>query len=34
MLVNIENLAGSEHDDLLIGDDYRNELYGRNGPEP
>jgi Ca2+-binding RTX toxin-like protein len=33
VLVNIENLAGSEFDDVLIGDDYRNELYGRAGQD-
>ena len=27
----IENLAGSEHDDVLSGDGACNELYGRNG---
>src|SRR5262245_44694113 len=31
VLVSIENLAGSEFNDLLFGDDYRNELYGRGG---
>jgi Ca2+-binding RTX toxin-like protein len=31
VLVNIENLAGSEYDDVLSGDGFRNELYGRNG---
>jgi Ca2+-binding RTX toxin-like protein len=31
VLVNIENLAGSEYDDVLSGDGFRNELYGRAG---
>jgi len=31
VLVSIENLAGSEYDDVLSGDGGRNELYGRNG---
>jgi Ca2+-binding RTX toxin-like protein len=31
VLVSIENLAGSEYDDVLSGDGWRNELYGRNG---
>ena len=33
VLVNIENLAGSEYDDVLSGDGSRNELYGRNGQD-
>jgi Ca2+-binding RTX toxin-like protein len=31
VLVSIENLAGSEYDDVLSGNDEFNELYGRNG---
>ena len=31
VLVNIENVSGSEYDDVLSGDGGRNELYGRNG---
>jgi Ca2+-binding RTX toxin-like protein len=33
VLANIENLAGSEFDDVLSGDGSRNELYGRNGQD-
>jgi Ca2+-binding RTX toxin-like protein len=33
VLVSIENLAGSEYDDVLSGDGWRNELYGRNGQD-
>jgi serralysin len=30
-LVNVENLIGSEYDDILVGNDGRNEFYGGKG---